>query len=290
MSISFSGLASGLDTSSWVKSLTALKQAKVTVLQEEREEIASTRDLLKSIKSFFSSFRSTIEKITDSRFNIAQMDLFAQNLANSTNLDKITATATHEAVEGKYEVKVDKLASNTKAQSSYKRNTTIVEQTVANEDTLLSTVGVRAGRIRVTNPTNGISSTIRITENDTIGSFIEKLEIVGGEGIDASISKTGVFTVNLGPANIIDLDGTNIVDALHLEGVNEGYTSNSLKVEHKETVWDPATTSTKLTDLDVTAGTIKIKANGDTDEIEFTISDSTTIGSFINDLITAFSV
>lgn len=282
MSISFSGLASGLDTSSWVKSLTALKQAKVTVLQEEREEIVSTRDLLKNIKSFFSSFRSTIEKITDSRFNIAQMDLFAQNLANSTNLDKITATATHEAVEGKYEVKVDKLASNTKAQSSCKRNTTIVEQTVANEDTLLSTVGVNAGRIMVTNPTNGISSTIRITENDTIGTFIEKLEIVGGEGIDASISKNGVFTVNLGPSNIVDLEGTNIINALHLEGVNEGYTSNRLQVEHKETVWDPATTSTKLSDLGVSAGTIGITANDAAYNIN--ITNASTIGSFLSDL------
>ena len=79
MSISFSGLASGLDTSSWIKSLTALKQAKVTVLQEERETLVSAKDTLASIRSFFSSFRSTIEKITDTRFNIPTMDLFAQN-------------------------------------------------------------------------------------------------------------------------------------------------------------------------------------------------------------------
>ena len=39
MSISFSGLASGLDTSSWIKSLTALKQAKVTTLEEKKSGV-----------------------------------------------------------------------------------------------------------------------------------------------------------------------------------------------------------------------------------------------------------
>ena len=59
----------------------------------------------------------TIEKITDSRFNIVSMDLFAQNIATSANLNVLTASATTEAEEGTYKVKVDKLATNTKATS-----------------------------------------------------------------------------------------------------------------------------------------------------------------------------
>ena len=39
MTISFSGLASGLDTSSWVESLVALKQAKIDTLEEEKETV-----------------------------------------------------------------------------------------------------------------------------------------------------------------------------------------------------------------------------------------------------------
>ena len=45
VSISFSGLASGLDTSSWVESLVALKRAKVTTLQEQKENIIYFNDL-----------------------------------------------------------------------------------------------------------------------------------------------------------------------------------------------------------------------------------------------------
>lgn len=60
MSISFSGLSSGIDTSSWVESLVALRQAKVTKLEEEKESVVSIQDVLSNIKSFFTSFRSTL--------------------------------------------------------------------------------------------------------------------------------------------------------------------------------------------------------------------------------------
>ena len=77
MSISFSGLASGLDTSSWVESLVALKKAKVNTLEEEKKEVQSLQETLTQIKSFFSSFRSMLEKVTDAKFGVASMDLLA---------------------------------------------------------------------------------------------------------------------------------------------------------------------------------------------------------------------
>ena len=182
MSISFSGLASGLDTTSWIKSLTALKQAKVTVLQEERETILVQKDKLSTIKSFFASFRSTIEKITDAKFNIAQMDLFAQNLAISSNLKVLTATATDKAKEGTYEIKVNNLATNTKAVSKYNHTTTTVDTKTAIDESLLINLSyddggnkefVQAGVIGVT--VDGIERAIVLKESDTMTSFVEKL-------------------------------------------------------------------------------------------------------------------
>ena len=119
MTISFSGLASGLDTSSWVESLVALKQAKIDTLEEEKETVLLSKETLDNIKSFFNSFRSVIEKVTDAQFGIASMDLFAQNLATSANLDVLTATATTEAEEATYNVLVDQLATNSAANSNY---------------------------------------------------------------------------------------------------------------------------------------------------------------------------
>lgn len=143
MTISFSGLASGLDTSSWVESLVKLKQAKIDTLQEEKEGIELTKDTLESIKSFFSSFRSMLEKITDSKFGIAATDLFAQNLATSANLDVLTATATTEAEESTYNVLVDQLATNSAAKSNYSYMTTIIQTTTATADSKLITLGLK---------------------------------------------------------------------------------------------------------------------------------------------------
>ena len=83
--INFSGLASGLDTSSWVSALTALKNAKVQELQEEKAVAVNLRDVVSGIKGYFTSFRNSLERLTDAKFGADSMDLFVQNLAISSN-------------------------------------------------------------------------------------------------------------------------------------------------------------------------------------------------------------
>ena len=278
MTISFSGLASGLDTSSWVESLVALKQAKVETLEEEKETVLLSQETLNNIKSFFSSFRSLIEKVTDAKFGVASMDLFTQNLATSSNLDVLTASATTEAEEATYNVLVDKLASETQAVSNYSYLTTIVQTTTATNDSKLTSLGVKAGNIGVT--VNGVERGLTITENDTIATLIEKLQNIG---VEASYNEeTGVFSMNIDDGAINDIDGTGIVDALHLEGVNEGYTSDHLQTSQTDTVYSAATEATLLTELGVKAGVITIHANDR--DYNVTITNSSTLGSFIADL------
>ncbi len=257
MSISFSGLASGLDTSSWVQSLTALKRAKVTTLTEEKQAVQSSLSTLSGIKSFFNSFRSMLEKVTDTKFNVANLDLFSQKLAISSNTSVLTALAKAEAEEGKYEIKVDKLASNTTATSGYKYTTTIVETTTASKDSLLKNLGIKSGEISV--DVNGISYSINITDSDTLGSLVQKFR---GIGVDSSFNeKTGIFTLDISTDKISDIGNTGIVDGLHLSAVNHGYSSNNLQVDKEETVTNAADGSTKLSDLGVGTGTITIETN-----------------------------
>ena len=278
MTISFSGLASGLDTSSWVESLVALKQAKVETLEEEKDTVLLSQETLNNIKSFFSSFRNLIEKVTDAKFGVASMDLFAQNLATSSNLEVLTASATTEAEEGSYSVLVDKLATETQAVSNYSYLTTIVQTTTATNDSKLTSLGVKAGNIGVT--VNGVERGITITENDTIATFIEKLQNIG---VEASYNEqTGVFSMNIDDGAINDIDGTGIVDALHLEGVNEGYTSDHLQTSQTDTVYSAATEATLLSELGVNAGVITIHSNDR--DYNITITDTSTLGSFIADL------
>lgn len=278
MSISFSGLASGLDTSSWVESLVALKKAKVTSLEEQKKEVQSLQETLSQIKSFFSSFRSMLEKVTDAKLGAgSSMDLFAQNLAISSNLQALTAAATSEAEEATYNVKVDKLATETRANSNYSYMTTIVQTTTATADSKLINLGVKAGGIGVT--VNGIKHGISITENDTISTFIEKLQNIG---VKASYNeKTGIFSVDVS-ATAIDEGNTDIVKALHLGGVNEGYTSKDLTTTKTDTVYSAATESTKMSELGVKAGTITINANDK--DYNIAITNNTTLGDFIKAL------
>lgn len=278
MSISFSGLASGLDTSSWVESLVALKKAKVTTLEEEKKEVQSLQETLSQIKSFFSSFRSMLEKVTDAKFGVASMDLFAQNLATSSNLEALTASATTEAEEATYNVLVDKLASETKANSNYSYMTTIVQTTTATGDSKLINLGVKTGNIGVT--VNGVEHGINITENDTLSTFIEKLKNIG---VNASFNEdSGIFSIDVSADAINDIDKTGIKDALHLSGVNEGYTSDSLKTSRTDTIFSAATETTKLSELGVKDGIVTITANGANYSIS--INGTTTLGEFIEEL------
>ena len=57
MTISFSGLASGMDTSSWVEALVSVKQASITKLETQKQAVAATQEVLNNVKNFFDSFR-----------------------------------------------------------------------------------------------------------------------------------------------------------------------------------------------------------------------------------------
>lgn len=277
MSISFSGLSSGIDTSSWVESLVALRQAKVTKLEEDKESVVSIQDVLSNIKSFFTSFRSTIEKVTDAKFGIASMDLFAQNLATSSDINVVTGTATTEAEEATYNIQVDKLASSTEAASNQNFTTTVIETATATLGTKLSDIGVKTGQIGVTS--NGNQYKISITEEDTIKSLIDKLQAVG---VDANYNeKTGIFSANIDASDIDDsISNTGIVDAFHLSDSVGGYGSGKLETSDTDTLVTTATGSTKLRMLGVEAGTLTMEANGA--EYSFQVTDKTTIQEFVD--------
>lgn len=79
MTISFSGLASGLDTSSWVEALVSVKKQEVTALETKLKGYQTTKTTLTDTRSAFSTLRSAIEKLTDAKFG-GSFDLFGKIL------------------------------------------------------------------------------------------------------------------------------------------------------------------------------------------------------------------
>ena len=238
--ITFSGLSgSGLDTSSWVDALVSVKQTTITSLQAQQEAQQKLLSVVNNIKSFFSSFQSCLQKITDSQFGIASLDLFMQNLATSSNTNILTATATTDAARQTYDVLVEQLATSTKATSGY----TKTETKNATLDTTLGDLGAKSGTITVNN------QSFTISEKDTIKDLIGKFS---NAGVVASFdSKKCRFTVG---AKISDInDGTTgLKTALGLQNTQiSGITSGSIVYANKDT---------KFSDLGLTAG--KINING----------------------------
>ena len=84
MTISFSGLASGLDTSGWVEALISVKQEKITTLKTDLAEFQKTKSTLTDTRAAFNSLRTALEKLTDVKFGGA-FDLFSQNTAKSSD-------------------------------------------------------------------------------------------------------------------------------------------------------------------------------------------------------------
>lgn len=270
MSISFSGLASGLDTSSWVEALVSVKKQKVTTMQTELQAIQKQKTTLTDTKSTFSSLRTAIEKLTDMKFG-GTFDLFGKNNAKSANTDIFTATATTGAARQSYDVVVQQLATYTKATSKEPASA------VADDNTNLKNLGIKTGTLTVY--VDGAKTAIDIGENDTLGDLKARLADAGvkAEVQDGGFLKISAYdeskTVNVGSTT----DSTNFVSMVGLEKQEDGsyLSSNSLF---------KANTATKLTSADsgfneqITAGTFTI---GDA---LFTIDDKTTLSSLISQI------
>ena len=270
MSISFSGLASGLDTSSWVEALVSVKQEKVTALETELKSLQTVKTTLNDTRSTFTALRSAIEKLTDAKFG-GSFDLFGKNTATSSNTDLFTATVTSDAARQSYDITIQQLATYTKANSKE------AASAVADDETSLKNLGITAGTL--TTYVNGQKHTVNIEADDTVGDLKAQL---AGFGIKAEIDDKGVLsltaqnegdTINIGSTT----DSSNLTSLIGLTQQEDGsYAStNSLY---------KASVASKLTDADsgfkeqITAGTFTI---GDA---TFTIDEKTTLSSLISEI------
>src|SRR5574344_1031450 len=238
--ITFSGLTSGLDTSSWVDALVSVKQNTITSLKNKLSIKQNIQNVVSNIKSYFTIFQSCFQKITDSQFGVPSMDLFAKNLATSSNANIVTASATTDAARQSYDVLVEKLATMTKAQSG--TTAAVTKKTAL--DTKLSDMGVSTGTVTVNN------QAFNITADDTVKTLIQKFSNVG---VVASFDENkNKFTVNTSVSGIND-GTTGLKNILKLQNTAiSGSSSGTLAY---------ATSSTALSKLGLTGGAVNIKGS-----------------------------
>ena len=270
MTISFSGLISGLDTSSWVEALVSVKQEKLTALEADLEDLQGVKTTLSDTRSAFSTLRSALEKLTDAKFG-GSFDLFAKNSVTSSNEDIFTATVTSNAVRQNYDITVQQLATYTKASAQE------AASAVADDDTVLSNLGITAGTL--TTYVNGQKHTVNIDSDDTLGDLKARLAEFG---IKTEVDESGVLrfsaqnegdTINIGATT----DSSNLASLIGLTQQEDGtYAStNSL---YKASVASVLTSEDSGFNQQITAGTFTI---GDA---TFTIDENTTLSSLISEI------
>ena len=214
MSISFSGLASVLDTSSWVEALVSIKKQKVTAFETDLSNQKSVKSTLTTMRGKVSDLRSALEKITDAKFG-GSFDLFNKNSVTSGNEKVFTASVTSSGRPENYDISVQQLATKTKATSIEAASAYV------DESTKLSDLGVTAGELTVyldpflDNPYDAMpSNKIDITEDMTIGDFINEINDIAGSTSallrDGSINIDGcILGANTDTTNLVSILGFN---------------------------------------------------------------------------------
>ena len=270
MTISFSGLISGLDTSSWVEALVSVKQEKVTALETDLKDLQTVKTTLNDTRSVFSTLRSAIEKLTDAKFG-GNFDLFGQNSVTSSNEDIFTATVTSNAVRQNYDITVKQLATYTKASSQN------AASAIADDDTVLSNLGISEGTL--TAYVNGQKHTVNIEDTDTLGDFKAQL---AGFGVKVDIDESGALTftaqnegdtINIGATT----DSSNMSSLLGLTQQEDGSYKSTSSL-YKASVASVLTDAESGFNQQITAGTFTI---GDA---TFTIDEKTTLSSLISEI------
>ena len=220
MAISFSGLASGLDTSGWVDALVSVKQDRVKEYQQDLLELKNVKTTLNDTRSSFSSLRTALEKITDVKFG-GTFDLFGKNTAKSANESIFTATANANAARQSYDISVQQLATQTKATSLE------AASSVADDSTILSNIGITKGTLTVY--VNGAKTSIDIEKDDTLGDLKADLATAG---IKAEVDETGSLklsannegdSINIGSTT----DTSNFVSLIGLAKNEDGTYSST---------------------------------------------------------------
>ena len=306
MAISFSGLASGLDTSQWVESLTALKRAKVTKYEEKKEAINVSKSALSYIQQYFVAFRSSISRITESKLGLNNADLFSQKLAVSSNTNKLLARATSEAEEKTYNITVDKLATLTKAKSQYKDTITTTSKAtetsrLENIEGYKTTTTASTGIMNIDVNVDGVKHSLTIRKDDNMDSIVSKFQAIG---VDARYNQTsGKLSLNTSLSSITGTGAADFKELFHLDGVNEGYETGKLQYSSIKTTQTDAVLDTKISQLIAnredlaalgigsdylnSAKTVNVQNSTNNNITTFTVNSNTRIGDFINQLKSA---
>lgn len=277
MTISFSGLGSGLDTSSWIEALVSIRQQSVTSVENKISSLNTTNKNLTNLKSTYSSFLTAINKLTDSN-NSSVANVFAQAKATSSNNDILGITTSSGAVQQTLDVVIKQLATNTTAVGNNFLGKEI------SEDTLFSSLA--SGNAKTGSFSFFVDNqkySIDIDKEDTLGNIKEKMinATKSDENPDGLLTidiNNGIFSIDAGSKSLTmgsAQDKSSFLSSLALkkDDASNSYTSTDKVIDlnmNAKLLGDDSPIS-GLTAGDFTVG-----------EATFKINENTTLNGLIN--------
>ena len=193
MSISFSGLGSGMDYSTWVTQLTALKeQSIVTPLETKKTNLQSKNSAISSLKTYYMTLATSMQKISDSKYG-ASFDIFASSkvtMDNDNAKNFIDVSASNSVPKMDFEIEVLELATS----SNIKGNVKIEpEQMYVKSNTSLTQLeNFKAGTLVFKmNDKDETEYSIDVEKSDTMQSLIDKINNLKDAKLEATLDEDG---------------------------------------------------------------------------------------------------
>lgn len=289
--ISFTGLASGMDTDSWIQALVQIKSKSLNNISTKKTEIQKSQNTLSTIKTKFSGMLSSIEKFTDSKYGNS-FDIFGKNTVSSSNESTVAATVSSEAARQSLNVVVKKLASSTKAVS------TLGQRGLINNDTTFNTLSsgnAKDGSFNIyvdgkkytistkKDPTLDDEDNPQLakTNSATLGTIIDRINEI--EGVNAEIVD-GVFKISGtdpdGDGNVSNVVVGSVTDSSNFASVMGLVRDESTQSYSSFTPVSAINLNSTIVEMfgEDAKGTLTIG------EKEFTIDENTTFQKFISDI------
>ena len=292
MSISFSGLASGLDTDTWISALvSAKKESWVTPLETQKKELTNQQTALNSVKKTYSSLLSATQTFTDSKFGTSK-DVFASNSVSVSDTKKISATVTNSSPRQNISLEILQLATPTKVTSNFGVSSNVDENTLVSS---IASGSITEGEMSFY--VDGKRFAIDIKSTDTLGEVAEKMKA-------SAVDENGQVLIDVnfdeGKLNIIptsnsqikigsNSDTSNFMSALALKSNDDGTVSSSYSISSVDLTKPLISVESGFYKYDengekvpsVQAGTFKIG------NAEITITETTTLNELISKINSA---
>ena len=174
MSISFSGVGSGLPIDEWITAFVKVEQDKVDSLTDQRDALTDKQNILNSLSSEYSAVQSATLTFTDSLLG-AGSDIFSKVSVSASDTSVVTATVTQFATPATIELEIESLASSSIKTSEY-------NEALKDSSKKLSDLGVTtAGNFQI----NG--ATINVTPDMTIDSLVYQINSSTSANVKASL-------------------------------------------------------------------------------------------------------